>query len=488
MKRSHRLTLPALLALSLVAFGPVRADSILLKSGERLEGKVISENADSVTLEYRLTAKIKDTKIIAKSDIKEMIKLSPAQMEMEERGLRRILPTGDLLTAADYEAIIQDKLRTFVAKHPNTPEAAEAERIIATLSEEKNRVVAGDIKLQSRWLTAGEAKRDAYNIEAFRHRLAMNTRAGELRDDNFSQALREFDILRNNYGASTHFVEAIPEALDLLDKYEKRLVVMSHEQPIIAKQRVDGLKLIQGPELQLTKGSIDAEVKAAKEKAAAQKKDKVKWGDVYKYDLAAITEAQAQVNKERSELKALNLAALEEENRSYTTVLRYIAEEKGLEAEQEFARIQKDTVVNKKAYDATAKQITVLKDALKSQNKAAIKAAASMDRPATSAAEDDQGKNALAELLKKGREGKTPAADPAAPASDTTKAEVKKADDKKPAKPAAKPAAAPAAAAAPEPEAGVLATLSGYFPIIGGVLLVILLAALFLGKKKKGDE
>ena len=116
--------------LLLIGFGSlvpllVRADFITLKSGEKIEGRILSENADSLQVEYHLTAKIKDVKTVLKSAVAEIVRQTPSEIEFNERELQKILPTADLMTAREYESIIQDRLRTFVAKYPNTPESKE---------------------------------------------------------------------------------------------------------------------------------------------------------------------------------------------------------------------------------------------------------------------------------------------------------------------------------------------------------------------------
>ena len=63
----HRLA--HLLAVSLLASFSARADIIILKSGEKVDGKILSENDTSLTVQYQLTPKIKDTKVINKADI-----------------------------------------------------------------------------------------------------------------------------------------------------------------------------------------------------------------------------------------------------------------------------------------------------------------------------------------------------------------------------------------------------------------------------------
>lgn len=479
MKRRRSLSFPVFATTCLYACSMVQADIITLKSNERIEGKVLSENASTITIEYKLTPKIKDTKIINKADIKELIRQSDALLEFEDRALKKILPTADLMNAAEYEVIIQDKLRTFAAKYPGTPETAEVEKIITTLSEEKNKVLEGQVKMMGKWLDATSVKRDTYNIEAYRSLLAMRGEAEKNKDDRYIKALREFDKMRVQFPASLHYVTAIAEATELLNKYEKQLGAMVVEQPILAKQRADGLKLIAGAELELTKRSIDAEVAEFKATSDAQTKAKVKWRDIYKYDLKSLQEALLAITKERAELKTIDQVALQTENEILTGALRYLADNNAIEATALLARIPKGQQINKVAYASIEKQIKQVEETLKKQKSAAATSAVTTVKPDAPAAEDTPEKmatNPLAEALKKQQEDKDKKTETGAKTDGATKP-----------KPAKKASETGHAAAPVEEEEGLLAQITGYLPIIGGVILAVLLGAMFLGKKKKEE-
>lgn len=486
MKRPRHLFFPALATACLYACSMVQADIITLKSNERIEGKVLSENDSTITIEYKLTPKIKDTKVINKTDIKELIRQSDALLEFEERGLKKILPTTDLMSAAEYEAIIQDKLRTFTAKYPGTPETAEVERIITTLSEEKNKVLEGQLKMMGKWLDEISVKRDTYNIEAYRSLLAMRAEAEKNKDDRYIKALREFDKMRVQFPASLHYVTAITEATEFLNKYEKQLGAMVVEQPILAKQRADGLKLITGAELELTKRSIDAEVAEFKANSDAQTKAKLKWRDIYKYDLKSLQEALMTITKERADLKAIDMVALQSENEILTGALRYLADNNAIEASALLARIPRGQQINKIAYAAIEKQIKQVEATLKKQKSAAATSAATTVKPDAPAEEtpEKMAANPLAEALKKQQEDKDKKPE------DAAKADGSKGDSSTKAKPKKKTTSSGDAAAPAAPvveEEGLLAQITGYLPIIGGVILVVLLGAMFLGKKKKEE-
>ncbi|MEZ0389045.1 MAG: PTPDL family protein [Verrucomicrobium sp.] len=476
MNPCHRLRLPILAFAGALSLQLAHADIITLKSGERFQGPVLSEDASSLTIEYNLTPKIKDKKLINKADIKEHVRQSVAMIAMEERGLAKTLPTADLLSAAEYESIIQDKLRTFTAQFPGTPEAAEVEKIIATLGEEKSKVQNGEVKMEGRWVDSDTARRDAYNIEAYRARLAMKHAAEQNNDSRYINALRQFDTLRTQYGASLQYVAAITEVLEILEKYEKQLSGMISEQPILNKQRDDGLKLLSGSDLQLSKNAVDQEKANFKSLADSQLKNKVKWRDVYKYDLKSLQEAMSAIIKERADLRLINLPALQAENETLMTVVHALADGKATEAQSILSKLPKDQIVSKTTVVALDKQVKLAVTEERKKQVAGKGGAVAApvaddkgdDKPATT-----EESNPMVEAMKKRQE----------------EMEKKKAAADKKSKPAAdKPKSdAPSAPPAPEVPETLMEKINPFIPYIGGGLLLVLVAAMLLGKKKNKE-
>lgn len=469
MKMTSHLRTASVLAVAWFAASPLIADTITLKSGEKLEGKIVSETADSITLEYKLTAKIKDTKTIAKSNVLEIKKLSPSETEIAEKGLRNLIPSADLLTAPEYEAIIQDHLRAFIAKYPGTPEAAEVEKIIATLSEEKAKVAAGQIKVEGKWLDAAVAKRDVYNIDAYRQRMLMKQKALAQSDMRYVEALRAFETLHDKFGASTQYVRAIPEAQEFLEAYAKQLNSMISTQPILQKQRDDGLRGLAADEQTRVKASIQAEEQTYKRNVDEQIKNKSKWRDVSKYDLKGLTDAQTAVLAEIKNLQALDIVALQKENETYMAIIRYLADGNLTAAEATLDRITKaSTTALPAIVGDLRKRAKELKAEEAKRKNEEVKASVQQPTTAPDAAKPAaDAANPMADILKEQEEKQ--------------KAKLKAAADEKIAAEAAK---AKAVVAAPVEEEG---GMMQYIPYAGGGLLVVLLGALYFGKKKKED-
>ncbi len=453
--------------LGLLAPAMSLADFVTLKSGEKIECRIISENEDSLQIEYRLTPKIKDTKTILKSAIADVVRQTPAELEFKERELGKLMPTGDLLSAADYEAIIQDRLRTFVAKYPDTPEAKEAESMIVRLADEKSKVLSGQLKMEGKWIDAATVKRDSYNIEAYHLHLKMNAEAASRTELNYLHALREFEKLRTGYGASPHYVNAIQDALGILKKYEAQLKVMLAEAPIVQQKRQNGLKTLLGNDLTKTMQAIAKEEAGFKAAIDQQTKDKVKWMEISKYDEKSLQDALAAVEKERAELQSLDLAGLQQETDTVLSMIRYIADGNLPEAKVIYDKISKmPGLINKTIVQNFGKKIEDLEKVAQMEQKNAAKTA--VTTPTTEPSNETLATNPVAEEMKRLQEKKE-------------KEAVEKAKEAAAAKVAAPKNVPPPAQDAP----GIMSTIMDNIPMVGGVVLAIGAVIWMMKRKKK---
>jgi hypothetical protein len=275
-------------------------------------------------MKYKLTPKIMDEKIFTMAEIAQIIKQRPEEVEVIE--LRKVLPTVDLMKADQYEQIVQDRLRPFVNKYAGTPEAKEVDGIIAKLQEEKTMVSNGQVKLEGKWLSVKESKAESFNVEAFRIISAMREKAAK---QDYPGALREFDRLimpRPAYTGSTYFVQAIPEAIEIINKWIAVLDKMSSDQPQLAQARKDGLTKLQDPELSKTKAAITDEYSKWRAMSEAEKRQKIRWTVPYKYEAQTIQYAQKDAVGEVTRLQGYDLEALKAQNEVFTACYRKIGE------------------------------------------------------------------------------------------------------------------------------------------------------------------
>jgi len=484
--KSSRIRL-ALLALA-CGTSLVHADYLILKNGDKIEGNILNESTDSVRMKYRLTPKIWDEKDFTRTEIDQVVRQRPEEVEIIE--LRKLLPTEDLLTPDRYEQIIQDRLRPFVNQYKDTPEAKEADKIISTFQEEKKKVSNGEIKLEGKWLNAAEAKGAEYDIQAYR---MLSEMRANMAKNQWLDALRVFENFskkKPGYVGSIYYPAAVGEALVCMDKWEAILSKMAQEQPALSKAREEGLNKLADTEKARTQAAIEEEKAKWQAQSEADRRAQVRWVAPYKYDLSSILNMQKAIVGERAKLQAINLDDLRQRSEVVSLVYRKIGEEDYTGGAAAFERVStlsnaadyRDVVADLKTRLMALYNTLVRKQAATAQASAAGSTAIG---GTASTGQDERVAQILAQAS-----GQAPAAgQPAAAAPMQQQAPAAAAPAQQPAPAPAQPAPvaqAPAPAPAPVYTPAPVEEESGFqtYLIIGLGVVVLLLLVMLLQKKK----
>jgi hypothetical protein len=484
MSTIHSRSLITLLA-ALFVFNNLQADIVYFNNGDRKEGEIKEETDTYIRLRYMLTPTIPDEKNFPKSDIARIERETPSQVEFKKGKFDSYLPTEDMLTADEYERLIQDKLRPFINLHPGTPEAEQVQKIIAEIQAEKEKVVSGQLKVDGNWLTQAEVVRDDYNIRAYRLRKQFQAKSKTNRIEEMVEALRLFDRFidpASGFLASTHYPLIIPEASSVMNDLEANLARMIREQPALKKAQDDSVAKLQEPDLSRVKAAIQSENDKWRSTYDAEKRSRFRWLVPYKYDAQSLNEAHKTVVQEKARLSTIDLETLTKQNEQLVAVFRYLADRNAIEAESALERAIKASNNNRdysRVFADLRGQITTLKNELirESTAKRTFNAAGGAITGSTGPIQDDRVAAAMAAAT-----GKTE--EPAEPASE----EPAKED---PAAPIGAPTPAPAPVQTPTTAPAPLPPEEGGFPVIivvgGGVLLLVLLLLMAMQKKKKAE-
>jgi len=116
-------------AFAMVNVGVV-ADTLTLKSGEKLEGKITAETAADVTMEVRVSAGITETRTVPKADVTAVEKDKPDDVAWQP--LKNIKSGPNSLPKTAYDPLIS-ALRGFITQHPDSPHVEEAKKALAPL-------------------------------------------------------------------------------------------------------------------------------------------------------------------------------------------------------------------------------------------------------------------------------------------------------------------------------------------------------------------
>lgn len=305
------------------------ADTVKLKNGETLEGKITTDGADFIKLEIAVSATIKDTKIIPKTDIAEIIKAAPDDVALND--LRKNLPAPSLMSADAYRKLISTGPEKFLADFPNSAHKAEVEKILADLKEELDKVERGYVKVEGEWISPEEKKQYQALSESKIRAVVMKRK---LSGGDYLGALRDFEILDERYFGTPAHVEAVPVMLELLPAFGQRLTR--------ALQDVE----YRNQKWEQDKGLLDEVARAQVEAARAQevanferavereKAAGVKWLSISDNSSDSLSGAIGMVKSELERLKAVDQNALKNLSEQLVAADKEIADGKLANAKQ----------------------------------------------------------------------------------------------------------------------------------------------------------
>lgn len=366
--------------------GGAFADTLILKDGTKIRGEILGEGPNGITIECRVTPTIKDQKIVAKSDIEKVEKVSPDQKDFQELGTLDTPPT--VTDTSFYDPLIDHKLPEFIAKYPDSTLNPKACERLKSLTEERDRVQRGDRRLESVWISASEMAADPYQSGALVKFTSIKAVAAS---NNTVEALKEYEMLEKSYPGSAVIPDAVPIALQQLQQLltqvalakanaEIELKSISNSIVALEKSRADEAKKLKDAMLQ-----YENNAKSAMTVAGA---DGSKFFPVFQKSKESLAALQALVLSERTRLNQYPLSTMREGIAAAKEGLRMIKAEKIMEARDQLALSQRLWPAN---YDNT--KLKLLADRLEAdiaakgseeaKQKAAEEAAAKARKQAT---------------------------------------------------------------------------------------------------------
>ncbi len=299
----HLRFLPAFLIASSLCCG-VFADTVTLKTGEVIEGKVTSESDTQLTLELKLSGGITDSRTVSKADVLSIAKVQPDELAWAP--LKALKPGTTSLPAAFYETATQS-LRGFLAQFATSPFAADAQKALAALEEEKTRVDAGEIKIDDRWLTKEEAQRERYQIAASVNFQLMKdqTSRGDL-----SGALNTFDGIEKQYPGSRIYPEAVDLARRALAAFQPDLVSRIQAIRAAAAERDKAVQNSSAAQKAELKAALDKEHAAEAALFADAQRRNSKWPPFIARSEKSLMATATKVPEEVRRLAAIDVAKI----------------------------------------------------------------------------------------------------------------------------------------------------------------------------------
>jgi hypothetical protein len=218
------------------------ADTVILKSGEKLEGRILSETDTDVTIEVNVTASIKDQREIKKADVDKIEKVQPD--EETWTSLKNLTLGDESLEVTDYQRAIS-ALNGFVAQFPQSSHAAEAKQRLAAFQEEAKRVEAGEMKLDGKWMTADQVKEERVQVNG---RVLFGRMKRYAATNQLIEALNTFEAIERTASGSSSYPDAVALARQVAPLVKAAAEQRRQQLKAQAEERKRRLDNVQGDE------------------------------------------------------------------------------------------------------------------------------------------------------------------------------------------------------------------------------------------------
>lgn len=285
----------------LAAVLPALADTVTLKSGEVINGKIISETDQEIVVDVAISSGISDQKTIAKSDVQTAIKTTPD--EIAYQAIKGYKIDTRSLPAASYVAIIKS-LESFVATYPQSSHIAEVKATLEAFNKEQAQVRAGDIKWNNRWYNKDEVEKNKYDL-ASQQLLATMKEQASRRD--FIGALNTFNTIEQNYPGSQTFPDAVELALTTIRIASTDLERMQTAAKNQEAQFNSGVQLAGEPQKTQMLEARKAQIAAANAALTAAERSQVKWKPLLPLAPKSFEALKTTINTEKPRIEKLEV-------------------------------------------------------------------------------------------------------------------------------------------------------------------------------------
>lgn len=291
--------LPFLASFALMA--AAWADTVTLKSGEKIEGKVTAETDTEMTIEI-VAGGVVDERKVAKADVAKVDKMSPDELAWAP--LQNLKLGDNSLPAEQYDLTIAP-LKDFTTKYPESKHRSEAEQILGDFDGEKARVSGGEVKLNGKWMTKEEVERERYQIGAT---IAVNYMKSQAARGDAVGAMNTFEIIQKQFEGARAYLEAVGLARQVTASLKTAATQRLAALPAENAERERGIKANAGLEKVQLKQEIETEKRNNDNALAEAKRAGLKWPPFLRRSEAALKDLVKLSTDAQSKLAQVDLA------------------------------------------------------------------------------------------------------------------------------------------------------------------------------------
>ncbi len=340
-----------LTALTLIS--PIAAETITLKDGTQFEGTITAETDTIAMVTVNVNDKIKEERVINKSDILTIIKNTSEIADYKK--LANLLPTPDNWTEADYSKVITKQIDPFLKEFKTSPFIGKVKGIKETLTAEQKKLSEGSVKVKDVWYTKDEQAKDQIEFDSI-----SDLREGVklAKTGRFAQALNILDKFTTVYAHTSNSLEAIDAREQTINAFEKQIKKkLANHKELVSANRAK-LKAMDREEARQVRSEMKAAAGRYKDFVSAQKKQKdSRWLSINDLHKSEMTRNLKLIESEKSKGIKTVANAAEAYRKAFMAL-----EAKDLEAASDQLKILKNIDHTDKYYDPFEAQLKTLKD------------------------------------------------------------------------------------------------------------------------------
>lgn len=287
-----------LLSLVCLPLATLRAESIELQDGTKVEGKILSVTPESVVVEVRPTPGIVEEKTFARTEVKRIKRTSPDDLAFEKLREAGLPNTADKPEV--YEKFLESEVRPFLREFAYSKHVPTVRKMAAEAEAEQARVVAGEVKIDGAWVPAGA---DAARDPEIRARLQLSKMRQATQP---GAALVAFEILEKEGRNTSSYPEAVGFARAKLAELQTLVDRQRTDTQRREKEQAQGLELASIDQRLIIQRGIDQERAAVKSRIEATKKTGSKWKDPLP-DVAYLNELEKNIKAEQDRLAKIDI-------------------------------------------------------------------------------------------------------------------------------------------------------------------------------------
>jgi hypothetical protein len=321
-----------LLALTCVSFAAsLLADTVVLKDGTKIDGRITSETETQITIETKAGGVV-DEQTVKKENVQSVSKATADETAYASlRGIK--LGASSLPNPVQYDSYVS-ALKSFVAKYPDSKHKAEVAKLAEEVEAEQKRVMQGEVKLDGKWISAAEVQRERYQVNAM---IAVNYMKDQAARSDGIGAMNTFELLRKQYPGSRGYIEGVDVAKRLVTGLKQQADARLARLPAENAERERAIAAAGTDRVQL-QNEFNLEKQANETAVARAKAQGVKWppfmprneellkqistlaveeaSQLTSVDVAKARQSFQLANEARAALDAKNLTAAEEKTRA----------------------------------------------------------------------------------------------------------------------------------------------------------------------------